>query len=273
MAGLLGREARRAARAVVRAVGREEDERVRERDPLCAGGRCVGARQLDERGRSRGVVVQAAVGAAVVPVRHDHDLGRRETGSRLLRHEVDERRAAAVDRGGERLAPDVEAVRLQLVAKPGRGASGIRRAGSPVRIVGGEVVGDVRGRLRVEGGRQAGQTQRRRAGDAERKQQERQSDEQPGAAVEARVDGTLERSRPRPSALGCGRGGRHGVQSRAGSGRVVFPWKRSGVRSPGRPGRAKRRVNIGPASRATTGTLVVEIGGFRFPNLRELHER
>ena len=220
----------------------------------CApAGRCVGARQLDERRRSRGVVVQPAVGAAVVAVRHHHDLGRRETGSRLLRHEVDERRAATVDRGGERLALDVEAVGLQLVAKPGRCASGLRRAGPPVRIVGGEVVGDVRGRLRVERRRQAGQMQRRRAGDAEREQQQRQSDEQPGAAVEARVDGTLERSRPRPSALGCGRGGRHGVQSRAGIRARRFPVETSGVRSPGRAGRAKPRVNIGLASERPPG--------------------
>ena len=55
------------------------------------------------------------------------------------------------------------------------------------------------------------------------------------------------------------------VQSRAGFGRGVFPWKRSRV---GLSADGKAEVNIGLAC-DVPGVLLVEIGGFRFPNLRE----
>ncbi len=255
------------------AVGREEDQRVRERDPLGGGSRRVGARELDERCRARGVVVQPVTDTAVVAMRHDDDRGGRDADARLLRHEVDERGAAAADRCRERIGVHVEAVRLELAPEPGCGSSGVQRAGPPVGIVGGEVLGDGRRLRRVEGRRQVGRIQRRRAGDAEREQQERQPDQEPGAAVEARVDGTLERPRPRPSALWCGRGGRH---SRLSLGRGPgVPFSRgndSGLGlSAGGKGEA-RGINIGPR-REGPGTLLVEIGGFRFPNLRETRER
>ena len=73
--------------------------------------RRVGARQLDERRSARGVVVQSVARTAVVAVRHDDDLGRRDTDALLRRDEVDQARAAAVDRGRERFAPHLEAVR------------------------------------------------------------------------------------------------------------------------------------------------------------------
>src|SRR5215831_20641738 len=108
---------------------------------------------------------------------------------------------------------------------------------------------------------------RRRSGDAEREQQQRQSDEKPRTAVEACVDRAFERARPRPSALGCGRGGRHGLQSRPGFGRAVFPWKRSwlGLQTGGV--RAKPRSKRRRLVQESLGAILVEIGGFRFRKL------
>src|SRR5262249_23720487 len=118
--------------------------------------------------------------------------------------------SAAVDRRREPLIPDVEAIRLELAAEPGCGSPGTGAAGSPIRVLGGEVRGERRCRGAVERWRQVGRLERGRPSAAEREQEERQADEEPRAAVEARVDRTLERPGPRPSALGCGRGGRHG---------------------------------------------------------------
>src|SRR5207253_2163288 len=117
---LLRGEARRPAGTVDRAVGREEDEGVRERDALCGRRRGVRARKLDERCSPRRVVVQPGAGAAVVPVRHDDDLLPWREAC-LFGDEVDERRAPAVDPGREPLGANVEAVRLELPAEPCRG--------------------------------------------------------------------------------------------------------------------------------------------------------
>ena len=180
------------------------------------------------------------------PLRHDDDRGGRDADARLLRHEVGERGAAAADRCRERIGVHVEAVRRELAPEPGCGSSGAQRAGPPVGIVGGEVVGDGRRLRRVEGRRQVGWVQRRRAGDAERQQQERQPDQEPGAAVEARVDGTLERPRPRPSALWCGRGGRHSRLSLGRGPGGPFSRGNDWVRSLGRREGRGAGINIGP---------------------------
>ena len=204
----LRREMRGAPRPFGAAIRREEDKRIRERDALCSGRRRVRTRELHERRRPRRVVVQAGVDGGVVSVRHDDDLLARRDAD-FLGDEVHERRAAAVDRRREALAADVEAIGLQRAAEPRRGSSGAHRAGPPVRIVGGEVGGERRGNWPVECRRQVRRLQGGGTCHAEREEQKRQPDEEPGAAVEARVDGTLERPRPRPAALGRGRGGRH----------------------------------------------------------------
>ena len=68
-------ELRRPDPAVDAAVRRQEDEGIRERQPRGAGGRRVRARKLEQRRRSRGVVVRARAGAGarVVAVGHDDD--------------------------------------------------------------------------------------------------------------------------------------------------------------------------------------------------------
>ena len=166
----LGREMRRAAGAFGGTVCREEHERVRQRDALRSCGRCVRARELDERGGPRRVVIQPAVRPGAVPVRHDHDLRWRDSYPRLLGDEVDQRRALAVDRGHEPLAADVEAVRLELPAEPGGGTLGARRAGCPIRIARGEIRCERGGSRRVEGRRQVRRLERRRLGNTEREQ-------------------------------------------------------------------------------------------------------
>src|SRR4029077_7974305 len=151
-------------------VCREEDQRVRELDPLRGGRRGVCAGQLDQRGGSRGVVVEPAAGCtAVVAMRHDDDrCARRQPG--LLRDEVDERRAVAVDRRREPVGPDVEAIWSKFLPEPRLRPLGAGRAGPSVGIAGGKIGGQ-RGRRRpVERGWQGRRLERRWLGDTESKQ-------------------------------------------------------------------------------------------------------
>ena len=136
-------EVRRAERALLRSVGRHEGDRVRERAELRRADRCVRARELDQRARTRRVVVESATRAAVVAVGHDDDLARREAG--LLRDEVHELRLAAADRCRERFPLHLEPVRHELLQEPVLRTERAARAGEAVREAVGEVLGDHRG--------------------------------------------------------------------------------------------------------------------------------
>src|SRR5205085_9264985 len=98
-----------------------------------------------------------------------------------------------------------QAVRFELLAEPVRGSERSRKA---VRIVVYELGRELLRRLPVECGQERTR-ERRRAGDAERGDEERQTDEHPRAAVEASVHRPLDRSRTRAAALGPGRDAGH----------------------------------------------------------------
>ena len=106
--------------------------------------------------------------------------------------------------------------------------------------------------------------ERRRLRDDEREEKDRQRDEEPGAAVEASVDRALERARPRPSALGCRRGGRHTpAQSMTVFGRAFSRGNVCGLEP--RRGRERR-------PRRQQRPAVVEIARFETANLRKRKE-
>ncbi len=113
----------------------------------------------------------------------------------------------------EGLGAHREAVRLQLVGEPARGADRTRAPGRPERVVERQVVGDRRRGIAVEGRRQAGRLERGGPGDAEGEDEQRQPDEQPGAPVEAAVDRALERPTARTAPLRRRRVGSHGGSS------------------------------------------------------------
>ena len=120
-------EARRAETAVRAAVGGEEDDGVRAAHPLLVGGRRAGvrARELDERGGARRVVVRAGPAAGVVAVGEDDDrVGRL---ARCDRPEVLE--AELADPGhalGPRVRLDRQPVGPHRVAEPRLRPSGRR---------------------------------------------------------------------------------------------------------------------------------------------------
>src|SRR5205085_10179337 len=99
------------------------------------------------------------------------------------------------------------AVRPQLVAEPVCGIVRAERAGVAVRVL--DELGCERHQGRaIQRGELLRWWQRRRACNAERGDEERQSDEQPCPAIELRVDGTLEGPGPR-SPRGGRRNSRH----------------------------------------------------------------
>ena len=109
-----------AVAAVRTAVGREEDERVlRRRPPGDRAEPAVAARQLDQRGGSRGVVVRTRPDTAVVAVRENQDCVRCGTGD-----DGDEVAQTDAAEPGNRLVPRVlgcgEAVEGELSPSPRR---------------------------------------------------------------------------------------------------------------------------------------------------------
>src|SRR6185437_16965889 len=98
------------------------------------------------------------------------------------------------DRRREVVGADIESVRLELLPEPGGGASRARRPRGSLRITRGEIRRKRGGRRSVEGRREVGRLESRGAGHAECEQKQRQTDEEPGASVEAAVDRTLDGS-------------------------------------------------------------------------------
>jgi hypothetical protein len=137
-------------------------------------------------------------------VRHHDDRPRRTPdrfGDEVLHLDA----AVPGDDGAEALAPDGETVRLELVAEPLRCGN---RAREPVRMARDEVGRELLRRRAVEL-RQEGARERRRTSDAEGRDQQRQSDEQPCAAVEPPVHGPLDGAWTRPATLDRGRNAHH----------------------------------------------------------------
>jgi hypothetical protein len=172
-------------------VGGEEEERVRQRQAGGGPRRRVGAGELDEGRGSGGVVVRPWADAAVVPVCEDDD--RLVGEAAFLEEEVHEPDvAAAGDVGGEGLALHLVPVGRQLLCEP----AGRRRRSGGAGHAGGEAErelgGDSAGVAAAEGGREVGRLQRRRAGDAEGEHEQRQSHQEPRAAVQRPVDGPVE---------------------------------------------------------------------------------
>ncbi len=169
---------------------------------------CVRACKLDQGGCTGGVVVRAGAAGAVVSMGNDDD--RRRRAPRHDRHEVLERQpAAAGDLRREPVGPDDESVRPQLVGEPRRGARRARRIGRAFRVRSREIECQLPRALRVERRRQVRSRQRRRACDGERGEQQREGDEQPGAAVRPPADRPFERAAPRATPSARGRGGGH----------------------------------------------------------------
>jgi hypothetical protein len=186
--GRVGGEVGRAERAERAAVGRHEQDRVVrvERAGRDTGRRPVRACELDQHRRPRRVVVRAATTAVVVAVGHHDDRARRAPdcfGDEVLHLHA----AVAGYDGGEALGPDRQPIRRELLLEPLRGPE---RAGKAVRVVLSEVGRELFRRLPVEL-RQERARQRRRACDAERGDEQRQTDEQPRPSVEAPVDRPL----------------------------------------------------------------------------------
>ena len=174
-----------------------------------ARARCVRAGELDQRSRAGGVVVRARAGACVVAVRH-HDDGL-VRAARRDRDEVDELPPAEPwNRLLEAVLAHAEAVRLRAARAPRCAAS---RApgdpGRPVRMQDGQVVGELTRGGAVEHGRQ--RRRRKRAGPRhrERRHEQREGHQEPGATVEPPVDWPGERAGPRAPPFGWGRERRH----------------------------------------------------------------
>ena len=184
-----------AERAEVSAVGRDEDERVgrlRLHERRAADRReCAG--ELDQSTCAGGVVVRASAFAGVVAVRGDHD--------RALRRAADDRDevleldlAAPGDLRSEPLHPGLEAIELELVGDPTGGAETAGRPGRPVRILAGELAGQLLGDCDLERWWKRRRRQRLRPRDAEGRQEQRQGDEKPRSPHEPCVHGSLDRA-------------------------------------------------------------------------------
>ena len=157
-----------AERAERAAVGRDEDERVRRLrlHERRAADRRERARELDQGTRAGGVVVRTAAFAGVVAVRGDHDRalrGAADDGDEVLQLDL----AASRDLRREAVHPRFEAVELELVGDPGGGAEAAGGAGRAVRVLAGQLAGELLGDRDVEGRRQRRRRQRLRARDAE----------------------------------------------------------------------------------------------------------
>ena len=122
-------------------------------------------------------------------------------------HDVDQTPTAeSRDHGRKRLFARLQDVRPELLDEPiHRG----NRAGKAVGARIHEVSREVAGVRSAEGRRDLRRRQRRRADDAERGDQQRQSDEQPRPAIEPAVDRPLQRPGARPASLWAGRNRGH----------------------------------------------------------------
>ena len=193
----------RAERAPVR---RDEQDRVI-RVQLAAwksGWRTVGTCELDQGRRAGCVVVRTRARPVVVAVRHHDDRSGR-AADRLGEEVLHVDSPVAGDDGAEVLRTHRQAVRFELLAEPVRGSERSRKA---VRIIVHELGRELLRRLPVECGQERTR-ERRRAGDAERGDEERQRDEQPRPAVHPGADGPFQRAGARPPALRSGGCRRH----------------------------------------------------------------
>ncbi len=177
------------------AVGRDEDERVRRLrlHERRAADRREGAGELDQGARSGRVVVDARSLTDVVAVRGDDDRalrGAADDGDDISQLDL----AAARDLRRELVHAWVEAVQLELISDPGGRAQAAGRSGRTIGILGRQVAGELLRDRDVEGRRQRRRRQRLWARDAEGGKEERQRDEEPGSAHEARVHGPLDRA-------------------------------------------------------------------------------
>jgi hypothetical protein len=86
----------------------------------------------------------------------------------------------------------LEAERAQFVGDPLLSLEGARGAGPAVGETVGELLRDGERLRAAEGRRETWPLERRRVGDREGGDQERQRDDEPGAAVEPRIDRPLE---------------------------------------------------------------------------------
>src|SRR5262249_9397982 len=139
----------------------------------------------------------ARAGSRVVAVRHDDDrvrvlrAGGEQDVPELYPAAPGNRRAEAVDLR-------LEAVQLHLVGQPASRPDRSGSAGRAVRVEARQLFGEGGGGCAVEGRREPRRRERGRVLDAERDDQQRQSDEQPSPAVEPAVDRALGRAAPPP---------------------------------------------------------------------------
>ena len=172
-------------------------------DPRGARRRRVGARELDQRGGARGVVVRARPGAGVVAVRHDDDrLLRAARPSTATRFTKRTRPRPGIVAGERAPCRTVIPYGCELVAEPAGGAVAPGVPGSAVRAVDARSSASARPLRPVEGGRQVRRLERGRPRDAEGEQTSsgRPTSSQ-RAAIEPAVDGPLERAAPRAAPL------------------------------------------------------------------------
>jgi hypothetical protein len=179
----------------------------------------VRTRELDQRGRARGVVVRTASLAVVVAMGGDHDCPGRvasRDGDDVL--ELDA--AAARDAGPEAVRLRLEPVEGKLFRDPLGGAEAAGGSRRSIRVVPSELPCELLGRRPVERGRQRRRGQRLRPADGEGCEKQRQGDEQPRPTHQAGVDRPLDRAaawaRVRRARSSWRRHGRNQCRERSG---------------------------------------------------------